>query len=109
MHLHLHYKEIILDYGPVYSYWCFSFERLNGILGDYYTNNQNIEVQFMKKFLMHQQATTCHLPTGYDFLLVMCREKHNSGSLHFGSLNFEDYLTSQVGHVTSSFAEGTGL
>ena len=50
MHLHLHLKEIVLDYGPVYSFWCFSFERLNGILGDYFTNNHNIEVQFMKNF-----------------------------------------------------------
>ena len=62
MHLHLHLKEIVLDYGPVYSFWCFSFERMNGILGDYFTNNQNIEVQFMKKFLMHQQASTLELP-----------------------------------------------
>ena len=30
MHLHAHIKECIEDYGPVYSFWCFSFECLNG-------------------------------------------------------------------------------
>ena len=24
------------------SFWCFSFERYNGIMGDYHTNNVNI-------------------------------------------------------------------
>ena len=92
MHLHLHLKEIVLDYGPVYSFWCFSFERMNGILGDYFTNNQNIEVQFMKKFLMHQQASTLELPAEYDYLLKLCREKHTSGSLHVGSSNYDDSI-----------------
>ena len=34
MHLHCHLKENVLDYGPIHSYWCFSFERYNGILGN---------------------------------------------------------------------------
>ena len=38
MHLHGHLVDCLLDYGPVYSFWCFSFERYNGILGDH-TNN----------------------------------------------------------------------
>lgn len=42
MHLHGHLKDCILDYGPVFSFWCFSFERYNGIMGDYHTNNVNI-------------------------------------------------------------------
>lgn len=42
MHLHGHLQDCILDYGPVYSFWCFSFERYNGILGDYHTNNVNV-------------------------------------------------------------------
>ena len=39
MHLHGHLKECLLDYGPFHSFWCFSFERFNGILGSYHTNN----------------------------------------------------------------------
>ena len=34
MHLHCHLKEVILDHGPVYSFWCFGFERYNGIMGE---------------------------------------------------------------------------
>ena len=33
MHMHGHIKEIIRDFGPVYAFWLFSYERYNGILG----------------------------------------------------------------------------
>ena len=33
LHLCLHIADCCLDYGPLYSFWCFSFERMNGILG----------------------------------------------------------------------------
>ena len=33
LHLCLHICECALDYGPLSSFWCFSFERMNGILG----------------------------------------------------------------------------
>ncbi|XP_016346834.1 uncharacterized protein LOC107692355 isoform X2 [Sinocyclocheilus anshuiensis] len=55
MHLHLHLKECMLDYGPVYSFWCFSFERFNGILGNFNSNNRAIEVQIMRQFQQRQQ------------------------------------------------------
>lgn len=45
MHLHGHLKECMLDYGPVYSFWLFSFERMNGILGAYHTNSCDIPLQ----------------------------------------------------------------
>ena len=32
MHVHCHLKEVLLDYGPVYGFWLFSFERMNGVL-----------------------------------------------------------------------------
>lgn len=35
LHLSLHLNECCKDYGPLYSFWCFSFERMNGILGLY--------------------------------------------------------------------------
>lgn len=37
IHLHMHIKNCLLDFGPVYSFWCFSFERFNGIMGAYHT------------------------------------------------------------------------
>ena len=42
MHLSSHLVDCIRDYGPVYSFWCFSFERYNGILGSYHKNSHNI-------------------------------------------------------------------
>ena len=33
LHLCLHICECIMDYGPVYLFWCFSYERMNGLLG----------------------------------------------------------------------------
>ena len=51
MHVHDHLYDCVLYFGPVYSFWLFSFERENGILGSYKTNKKNIEVQLMKRFL----------------------------------------------------------
>lgn len=49
MHLHCHLKDIIRDFGPIHSFWCFSFERYNGIMGSFTTNNRSIELQLMRK------------------------------------------------------------
>jgi hypothetical protein len=35
IHLSLHIAECCLDYGPLYSFWCYSFERMNGLLGKF--------------------------------------------------------------------------
>ena len=32
MYLHLHLKECLIDYGPLYAFLCFAFERYNGML-----------------------------------------------------------------------------
>lgn len=53
MHLHLHLK---LDFGPLHASWCFSFERYNGILGAYHTNNRAIEPHLMRKFGQNQSV-----------------------------------------------------
>ena len=34
LHLLLHLCECSYDFGPLYAFWCFSFERMNGILGE---------------------------------------------------------------------------
>ena len=33
IHLSLHLAECCSDYGPMYAFWCYSFERMNGVLG----------------------------------------------------------------------------
>ena len=61
MHLHTHILDCILDYGPVYSFWLFSFERYNGLLGDYITNQRSPEIQLMRKFIGDQLVKDIHL------------------------------------------------
>jgi len=39
IHLHAHLADCIEDYGPMSNFWLFSFERLNGVLGNEPTNN----------------------------------------------------------------------
>ena len=33
LYLSLHLKECVYNYEPLYIFWCFSFERMNGVLG----------------------------------------------------------------------------
>lgn len=66
MHLHCHLCECILDFGPVYGFWCFSFERFNGILGALHVNNHQIEVQLMRKFIERQQVRGMSWPREFD-------------------------------------------
>ena len=56
LHLHLHLKQCLLDYGPSHAFWCFSFERYNGYLDPFTPcNNKSIEQQIMRKFITSQQ------------------------------------------------------
>ena len=61
LHLHLHVKQCLMDYGPPHAFLCFSFERYNGILGSYHTNKKSIECQFMRKFLMDQAVQSLNV------------------------------------------------
>ncbi|GET57982.1 hypothetical protein GLOIN_2v1786147 [Rhizophagus irregularis DAOM 181602=DAOM 197198] len=48
LHLSLH----LCDYfGPLYAFWCFSFERMNGILGSLPTSNRQIEPEIMRRIM----------------------------------------------------------
>ena len=62
LHLHLHLKEVFLDFGPAYAFWLYSFERYNGILGDYSINSRTIESQLIRRFLLSQVVhdNNCH-------------------------------------------------
>lgn len=88
LHLHGHLKECVEDYGPVYSFWLFAFERLNGILGSYHTNNRNISVQIMHNFLDSLLFSSCNWPQEYteDFLPILEKFRYNKGSLQQSTL-----------------------
>ena len=78
IHLHLHLQECVQNYGSVYGFWLFSFERYNGILESYSTNNKNIEVQIMRKFVT-SGLLACKksvLPEDFsDFFLPHCLQQ----------------------------------
>lgn len=65
MHPHGHLKECMLAFGPLHGFWCFSFERYNGILGRYNTNNRSIEIQIMRKFLAQTKSKVFEMPEMY--------------------------------------------
>ena len=54
MHMHLHLCKSVQNYGPVTSFWCFPFERFNGILGRFQKNWISPEQQMAKKFISYQ-------------------------------------------------------
>ena len=71
MHLHCHIVKCVQDYGPVHAFWCYAFERYNGILGAVHTNGKAIESQLMKKFCLEQEANNLQLPPDKDFLALL--------------------------------------
>ena len=82
MHLHMHLFETVENFGPLYGYWLFSFERYNGYLKDIDTNQKDsFETTFMRKFQEktgardfvrshepHLRATPGHLAFLYRFV-----------------------------------------
>ena len=83
MHLHGHLADCIRDYGPVYSFWCFAFERMNGILGSYHTNNHHISIQFTRRFLDSKIYAPFNWPPEYvaEYFPLLNRFRYQQGSL----------------------------
>lgn len=77
MHLHLHLKDCLLDYGPVHSFWCYAFERYNGVLGAMHTNRKSIECQLMMRFCREQELTSLTLPKDEEFLTLLPKGSNN--------------------------------
>ena len=44
LHLCMHLCECMLDYGPLYAFWCYSMERMNGLLGNHLFNIINYSI-----------------------------------------------------------------
>lgn len=83
LHLHAHLSECILQYGPVYSFWLFAFERMNGILGSFQTNSVDISVQLMHRFLNIHTYSERNWPDEFksEFSVLIDRCQYNKGSL----------------------------
>ncbi|GBC19845.2 hypothetical protein GLOIN_2v1775288 [Rhizophagus irregularis DAOM 181602=DAOM 197198] len=55
LYLSLHLYDCLNDFGPLYAFWCFSFERMNGILGSLPTSNRQIEPKIMRQIMNHNR------------------------------------------------------
>ena len=88
LHLHGHLAACIQDFGPVYSFWLFAYERLNGVLESFHTNSHNIAPQLMRKFLDIHTNGMLHWPneSKEQFIPLLERHRFNKGSLSQTSL-----------------------
>ncbi|XP_066924647.1 uncharacterized protein [Clytia hemisphaerica] len=77
MHMMLHLKEGIEDFGPLYAFWCFGFERYNGILGSFQTNGHSIPLQIMRKFVTFSKMSC---DDDVDDVFVDGKENHDKTS-----------------------------
>lgn len=77
MHMHFHLSECLQDYGPLHSFWLYSFERYNGLLGNQPTNNRSIELQLLQRFLRDNShldllSRAENMPLATEFRDVVC-------------------------------------
>ena len=82
MHLHMHLQQCLRDCGPVYSIWCFSFERFNGLLESFYTNQKEIELQVMKKFIYKQLVQHMDIDKDFQSLLSPLESRQNEDYMY---------------------------
>jgi hypothetical protein len=100
IHMHLHLKDSILNYGPVYAFWCFPFERFNGVLGSFQKNWVSPELQMIKKFLTYQHLLVSEVPTS------MPKELQDFFQLQLGQ--HKEHTTSE-GSVEESHVDAHAL
>jgi hypothetical protein len=72
MHLHGHLDQCLLDFGPVYSFWLFSFERYNGHIAAFPTNKRSVEVQFARRFLRDGLIYSLEPPVQFREEMLPC-------------------------------------
>ena len=80
--IYTHLADCVFDYGPVSGFWLFSFERYNGILGDFCTNDKSVELQLMRKFVKDQAICDLEFPErfGAELEPLLSKFKNNSCS-----------------------------
>lgn len=59
-HWSIHTASFLRDYGPIYGFWTFLFERLNKVLKSFRSNNHGggqLECTFFREFLRTSQVS----------------------------------------------------
>ena len=105
MHLHCHMAECVKDYGSVYGFWCFSYERYNGILGSFPTNKKKIASQLMRRFIYesycHSKSRPQDLSTDSVFQhLLPTLISHEPSEIHRHLAPFECSSCFDLTHIT---------
>ena len=108
MHLHLHLKQTILDFGPAHASWCFAFERCNGILGSFHTNKRSIEPQIMRKFSQSQAVHDLNLPSVGELQSILPEIYKNYIVENSNSLKLLPFAINRLSTV-ESFAYEDGI
>ena len=97
LHLSLHLHECTKDYGPLYAFWCFSFERMNGVLGHLPNSRRKIEPELMRRIMNDNQinniiSSETVTTKGFDILDTRPSVGSISESDEFGSEEMERFL-----------------
>lgn len=94
--MHTHILDCILDYGPVYSFWLFIFERYNDLLGKIVTNQRSVEIQIMRKFTSEQFLRHLELPAQFGDSFLPLFEKLNINNTGMLGSALDDMKTKEV-------------
>ena len=78
---------------------------MNGILGEYHTNNHHISIQYMRRFLDSKEFASHNWPKEFaeDYLPLLNRHIYNKGSLM--QMNLETEIHSQKYHALPPIRE----
>ena len=114
LHLCLHICECALDYGPLSSFWCYSFERMNGILGSYNNSKRNIKPELLR--IMNENSFLKYFLSNCDNELLctsldIINPKKSIGSLAaLDDFENDEYLNFiRLSRIENELASGTEL
>jgi hypothetical protein len=99
MHFQLHLVDCVRDFGPLHSFWLFSFERFNGLLGSYPNSGRSVQAEFMDNWMER-----CRFADVVDYLSVN-NELHQVEAITLHSLRDDNStrdFTNQTRHYTKT-------
>ena len=110
--LHAHLTDCIEDYGPMSTFWLYSFERFNGVLGDEPTNNRSIELTRFLKDNSHLHLLSSIPSSTSDITSILSRvvldhacsfasTRYLDTASHSCTTDIEDFIPATI----SSFSE----
>ena len=89
-------KECDIYCRPVHAFWCFSFERFNGILGTMQVNGRSVEIQLMRKLKAGRFVWDVKFPNEFQEHFLPFFARYESHDL------FEDLVVENVTKLFNS-------